>query len=110
MHLIGHSLGAHISGFAGNYIQYYSGKNLARISGCDPAGPLFFLTSPSNRLDSSDAVFVDVIHTDSLKYGYILPVGDVDFYPNGGVASQPGCNPGFMSEVISKYNNIIIFR
>ena len=27
-----------------------------------------------------------------LKYGeYVLQVGDIDFYPNGGIASMNGC-------------------
>ena len=57
-----------------------SGFKLARISGCDPAGPDFYLTS--NRLSKGDANFVDVIHT-SLTYGLQVAIGDQDFWPNG---------------------------
>jgi len=32
--------------------------------GLDPAGPYFENTDPKVRLDSTDALFVDVIHTD----------------------------------------------
>ena len=32
--------------------------------GMDPAGPYFEKKPPSVRLDPSDAIFVDVIHTD----------------------------------------------
>ena len=64
----------------------------------DPAGPLFDIANPSVRLDRGDAKFVDVIHTDirltSLgivgSFGVGRPIGDVDFYPNGGY-HQPGC-------------------
>ncbi|XP_029642949.1 inactive pancreatic lipase-related protein 1-like [Octopus sinensis] len=89
-HIIGHSLGAHTAGYAGERIA-----NLSRISGLDPAAPYFESTDPKVHLDSTDADFVDVIHTDTgdiidFSLGMNAPVGDVDFYPNGG-HFQPGC-------------------
>ncbi|XP_068220718.1 uncharacterized protein [Palaemon carinicauda] len=97
-HLIGFSLGAHVSGHAGARL-----KNLSRISGLDPAGPLFESYSPSVRLDETDAKFVDVIHTnaDSLLMGGLgafEPMGHVDFYPNGG-KMQTGCTNLFLGGV-----------
>lgn len=91
MHLIGHSLGAHISGFAGNHVDKTTKKTIGRITGMDPAGPLFLLAGPSGRLSSGDATFVDVIHTDGGKFGHSSVLGHIDFYPNGGSAPQPGC-------------------
>jgi len=90
VHLIGHSLGAHISGYAGEQIE-----GLGRISGMDPAGPEYTGTLPKVRLDETDALFVDNIHTDSepiykLGAGTSQPMGHLDFYPNGGY-NQPGC-------------------
>nr|AEK48083.1 membrane-associated phosphatidic acid-selective phospholipase A1-alpha [Oryctolagus cuniculus] len=86
IYMIGVSLGAHISGFVG---KMYNGQ-LGRITGLDPAGPLFNGKPPQDRLDPSDAQFVDVIHSDTDALGYKEPLGNIDFYPNGGV-DQPGC-------------------
>lgn len=92
VHLLGHSLGSHASGYAGEQIP-----GLGRISGLDPAGPYFTSTAPFVRLDPTDAQFVDNIHTDAdsilmLGYGTGQPLGHIDFYPNSG-HDQPGCDP-----------------
>ncbi|XP_048729945.2 pancreatic triacylglycerol lipase-like [Ostrea edulis] len=92
VHIIGHSLGAHVAGFAGAWTE---GK-IMRITGLDPAGPLFDKYDPLARLDADDAVFVDVVHTDTegvfnLGLGMNKRCGDIDFFPNGGEI-QPGCN------------------
>lgn len=88
VHIIGFSLGAHVSGFAGSELPglkritgTYTSKmiilipvlNLILIDlsvslchsrlGLDPAGPLFESQHIKARLDSSDANFVDVIHS-----------------------------------------------
>ena len=73
-HCIGHSLGAHICGFTGQTLKSTSHIVLRRISGLDPAGPMFAIDvpypfnwlniAPEARLNSDDAEFVDVIHTD----------------------------------------------
>ena len=47
VHCIGHSLGAHVCGFAGKIVKF------KRITGLDPAGPQFSETK--DRLDMSDA-------------------------------------------------------
>ncbi|XP_045242457.2 lipase member H isoform X4 [Macaca fascicularis] len=86
IYMIGVSLGAHISGFVG---EMYDGQ-LGRITGLDPAGPLFNGKPHQDRLDPSDAQFVDVIHSDIDALGYKEPLGNIDFYPNGGL-DQPGC-------------------
>ncbi|XP_038564122.1 lipase member H isoform X2 [Micropterus salmoides] len=86
IHMIGVSLGAHISGFIGAKLN----GSIGRITALDPAGPQFTGTPPEDRLDSTDAQFVDVLHTDIDALGYRKPLGHIDFYANGGT-DQPGC-------------------
>ncbi|XP_011307696.1 phospholipase A1-like [Fopius arisanus] len=89
IHFIGHSLGAHV---AGNAAASTTHGKLGRVTGLDPALPGFHvITSNDGKLDSSDADFVDVIHSCGGILGFLQPVGHADFYPNGGVAVQPGC-------------------
>jgi len=120
-HCVGFSLGGQVCGFVGEHANEV-GRPLDRLSGVDPAGPLYnpdntvfgniqygdLVTNPAfnrARLDKSDAMFVDVYHTDDIYVttqdyarSTILPLGDVDFYLGSGPifgGLQPGClNPG----------------
>ncbi|XP_045485484.1 phospholipase A1 VesT1.02-like [Pieris rapae] len=92
VHLIGHSLGAHLVGHAGKRTQQ-KGTQLLRITGLDPAGPLF--TDPIDLvrgLESIDAFFVDVLHTDPQHLGTSESIGDVDIWANCDLEYQPGCS------------------
>ncbi|KAJ3609845.1 hypothetical protein NHX12_021939 [Muraenolepis orangiensis] len=92
-HVIGHSMGAHAAGEVGTLVP-----KLGRITGLDPTEPYYQGTDPAVRLDTSDAAFVDVIHTDALPFtknklglGMTEVMGHLDFYPNGGEL-MPGCS------------------
>ncbi|OAD62267.1 Lipase member H [Eufriesea mexicana] len=85
LHVIGHSLGAHVAGFIGRSME----STLSRITGLDPALPLFYPTEC--HLTEDDADFVVILHTDAGVFGTPLNTGSVDFYANRGVQPQPGC-------------------
>lgn len=53
-----------------------TGTRVARITGLDPAGPCFSNIDTAARLDSSDAEYVDVIHTNGGMLGVKEPVGN----------------------------------
>jgi hypothetical protein len=87
VHFSGHSLGSHVGGHVGSNTN----KKIARLTGLDPALPLFGNMPDSERIDPSDAEYVDVIHTAGSDLGFHEPRGHVDYYPNNGKAYQPGC-------------------
>ncbi|XP_068155941.1 LOW QUALITY PROTEIN: phospholipase A1 VesT1.02-like [Drosophila tropicalis] len=86
LYVIGHSLGAHVSGYAGKNTN----GQVHTIIGLDPALPLFNYNKPSKRLSSTDAWYVESIQTNGGNLGFLKPIGKGAFYPNGG-KTQPGC-------------------
>jgi len=90
VHVVGHSLGAHIAGFVGKYMAK-KGRKLQHITALDPAGPLIGSYScPNDRLCNTDANFVEAIHTNGGTLGMFEEIRPLDMYLNGG-RSQPDC-------------------
>lgn len=81
IHLIGHSLGAHIAGLTASMLNHTSWR-VDRVTGLDPAKPFFDLDENAHlRLNKTVAKFVDVIHTNcdyhgSATFGFFKPMGE----------------------------------
>lgn len=57
---------------------------IANIVALDPAGPLFTIDRPEERLHFTDADYVEVQFTDIGRLGFSQPIGHANFYPNYG--------------------------
>ncbi|KAB7504505.1 Phospholipase A1 [Armadillidium nasatum] len=104
-HCIGHSMGGYVCGFAGQGID-----KLGRITALDPAPKEFFEVENNEKLDPSDAEFVDAIHTGFSLLNILpsiavpQPVGHLDFYVNEG-HYQTGCYLSLTS-LLNPTNNL----
>ncbi|KAG6451358.1 hypothetical protein O3G_MSEX007065 [Manduca sexta] len=91
LHFVGHSLGCHVMSAAARALLEEEYR-LPRLTGLDPAFPGFaYPLLLGQPMTSSDAAFVDVIHTDGGTFGTPVNSGHADFWPNQGQARQPGC-------------------
>lgn len=81
------TLRGQIVGLAGKAVTH---GRVQVIMSLDPAGPLFSLDNPNERVAATDGVYVEVIHTNGGGIGFREPIGQADFFPNFG-AQQPGC-------------------
>jgi len=111
VHCIGHSLGAHVCGFAAKNYKQNGNKIFYRISGLDPAGPLF-TNDITQRLDRTDASLVDVYHTNNGWLGFSDAIGTVDYYPTDEgrkEAQQPGCGKNPIQMACNHYRAIEMF-
>ncbi|XP_055528073.1 pancreatic lipase-related protein 2-like [Wyeomyia smithii] len=85
IYVTGHSLGGHVAANAGKG----QGGRLHTIISLDPAGPLFS-AGQDDALSPQDAQYVETIMTNAGLLGIGVPLGQANFYPNGG-RTQPGC-------------------
>ncbi|KAH9627749.1 hypothetical protein HF086_017292 [Spodoptera exigua] len=79
-HIIGHGLGAHQAGIVGRLLGGWVGY-ITAFPG--------WVTN-EDRFKPTDGMYTEAIHTNAGLLGYLSPVADVDFYPNGGI-DMPGC-------------------
>ncbi|XP_050351751.1 lipase member H-A-like [Nymphalis io] len=89
LEIVGLSLGAQTASFIAKNYRLLTGMNISRVTGLDPAGPCFRNLGPEDRLDKTDADFVETVNTNIDELGMAAPVGHVNFYVNGG-ETQPG--------------------
>ncbi|XP_041975196.1 pancreatic triacylglycerol lipase-like [Aricia agestis] len=82
--IVGVGLGGHAAGIAARKINGV----VPHIIAIDPSLPGW--TYHPDILDKDDAGVVEVLHATAGVYGYDFPLGDLDFYPNGGT-QQAGC-------------------
>ncbi|XP_053615873.1 pancreatic triacylglycerol lipase-like [Plodia interpunctella] len=90
LHFVGHSMGVHLLGAAARDMAA-AGIKVPRLTGLDVAYPGFYPPVLGKAASPADAQFVDMIHTDGGGYGAPHALGHADFWPNGGIAKQPGC-------------------
>ncbi|KPJ08386.1 Lipase member H, partial [Papilio machaon] len=92
IHSIGHSLGAHILGYAGERYSAETSENVWRITGLDPAGPCFANAPKEEQLRSGNADYVEVYHCNAGQLGTTNTIGDADIFFNQEGKIQPGCS------------------
>ena len=101
---IGHSLGSHVCGFFGKMtkrLMRSDDYSLEKIIGLDPAGPLFDYVDHNTtlRLNRADAKIVEIFHTNTRHFGFKKPIGDIDFFINGG-KTQYWCKDESIVELV----------
>uniref|UniRef100_A0A6M2E0G1 Putative pancreatic lipase-like enzyme n=1 Tax=Xenopsylla cheopis TaxID=163159 RepID=A0A6M2E0G1_XENCH len=94
LHLVGHSLGAHVVGLIGRHVTKNLHDKIHTVIGLDPASPLFSLEKEEERISTDSGHYVEIIHTNGGTLAFSNPLGHADFYPNGGM-KQPGCGLDF---------------
>ncbi|XP_026319797.1 pancreatic triacylglycerol lipase-like [Hyposmocoma kahamanoa] len=82
--IVGVGLGGHIAGIAARSVAV----DIPQIIAIDPA--FHGWTHNPDILAPTDAKVVEVLHATAGSFGYDYPLGDLDFYPNGG-SQQSGC-------------------
>ncbi|KAJ8735420.1 hypothetical protein PYW07_007040 [Mythimna separata] len=94
--IVGVGLGGHIAGIAADRVI----GNIPHIIAIDPSLPGW--THHPDILKRGQALLVEVLHATAGTLGYDYPLGDLDFYPNGG-QNQIGCGSDISCSHILSY-------
>ena len=86
--LIGHSLGAHVAGFASQFCKSFFGKGVSEIIALDPAGVRIATILEKFGLNKECAERVEVIHT-NYTLGTKENLGHLDIHVNPNELTQP---------------------
>ncbi|XP_013190455.2 lipase member H [Amyelois transitella] len=89
LEFLGLSLGGQTMSFIAKRYYELTGIKVSRLTGLDATGLCFRSLGPEDRVDASDADFVDLVMTNIDGIGMAAPVGHANFYVNGG-ETQPG--------------------
>ncbi|XP_053622733.1 lipase member H-like [Plodia interpunctella] len=82
-------VGFGLSGLKVGQIGRLLERNVGHVVALDPTfGPRIHELIPQVRPD--DGIHTEVVHTNVGNLGFIRPMGNVDFYPNGGI-NMAGC-------------------
>ncbi|CAH0729186.1 unnamed protein product, partial [Brenthis ino] len=102
IHCVGHSLGSHILGYAGETYTNITNNLLWRITGLDPAGPCFSKSPVDEQIRSGVAKYVEVYHCNAGHLGTTQVLADTDFFFNYEGKIQPNCEEGKNVEETAK--------
>lgn len=95
MHLVGHSVGAHIAGNIANTYTARTGDKIRRFTAIDPSAPCFKdALAQEKTIKSGAAEYVDVLHCTNTEIATDTIKGDTDHFFNWNYAVQPGCYDG----------------
>ncbi|XP_050343798.1 phospholipase A1 4-like [Nymphalis io] len=109
VHCIGHSLGSHIIGYAGETFTNITNEKLWRITGLDPAGPCFSRSHVEDHIRSGVGKYVEVYHCNAGYLGTTRTIADTDFFFNYEGKIQPNCDEGDnLEETVKCYHKACV--
>lgn len=91
INLLGFSIGGQLVGIIGRKLYEKTGQLFPRITALDPVLSCFGTDKGLQSLQSGDAEFLEIIHSNPGGFGIADALGDADYYVNGMKPLPPGC-------------------